>query len=64
MNSSIAPQSDGIYRGIPFADYLAWDAVSNSAQYDIYDFEDLGVAKGLIFSAALAAIVAFIVLFF
>ena len=31
MNSSIAPQSDGIYRGIPFADYLAWDAVSNSA---------------------------------
>jgi len=34
------------------------------AQYDIYDFDDLGVAKGLIFAAALAAIVAFIVLFF
>lgn len=34
------------------------------AQYDIYDFDDLGVEKGLIFAAALAAIVAFIVLFF
>lgn len=37
---------------------------SPPAQYDIYDFDDLGVAKGLIFSAALVAIVAFIVLFF
>ena len=34
------------------------------AQYDIYDFDDLGVAKGLIFAAALVVIVAFIVLFF
>jgi len=35
-----------------------------SARYDIYDFDDLGVAKGLIFAAALVVIVAFIVLFF
>ena len=33
---------------------------SPPAQYDIYDFDD----QGLIFAAALAAIVAFIVLFF
>ena len=31
MNASIATRADGIYRSIPFADYLAWDAVSNSA---------------------------------
>ena len=31
MNAIVETPQDGIYRNVPFADYLEWDAVSNSA---------------------------------